>query len=129
MHNQPSFLAGEDLAPSIFIKLESGEDNTIVKCGAGDQATGVTAEHTREAPIPGVTPLAAADGESVQVYGLGEPCEITVGATPVTAGAYLKPDANGLAIPAVATDKYSAQARTGAAAGEKVKAILKSGVL
>lgn len=128
MHNQPSFLAGEDLAPSIFVKMEAGVDNTIVKCGAGDQAIGVTAEHSRTAPIPGATVLAAADGESTQIYGLGEPCEITAGAA-ITAGAYLKPNASGQAIPAVATDKYSAQARTSAASGEKVKAVLKSGVL
>lgn len=125
-HSRPSYLAGADLAPSTFVKHEAGVDNTVIPCVADDVAVGVTHEGTREAPIPGVSPLAAAEGESCQVYGADEPCEIVAGAA-ISAGDRLKPDANAEAIPAIGGDEYSAIARTSAADGEKVKVILTRG--
>lgn len=121
----PSFIARGDIAPSIFVKLD-GSDHGIVAAGADDDAVGVSYPGSREAPLPGVTPLAAIDGESCQVFTEATPCEIVAGAS-ITAGDLLKPNASGHAIPATATDKYSARARANAASGEMVKAIVEHG--
>lgn len=123
-HSRPSYLAGEDLGPSLFVKHEAGVDNTVVLCVADDVAIGVTHEGTREAPIPSVsTPLAAAEGESCQIYGADEPCEIVAGSA-IQAGDRLKPDADSKAVPAADHEPASAVARTDAASGEKVKVMI-----
>lgn len=121
----PSFIARGDIAPSIFVK-QNGTDHGIVAAGAGDEAVGVSHEGTREAPIEGITPLAAKSGESCQVYTEEWPCEVVAAAT-IVAGNKLKPDANGHAIVAVAGDHYSAIARAGAASGEMCKVTVRNG--
>lgn len=127
MTRQASYIAGADLSPSTFVKNKAGEDNAVTPCGAGDVAIGIVHEAAREAPIPNASALAAKAGESCNVYGPGDPCEVIAGAA-VAAGDLLKPDANAQAVPAVATDKYSAVARTSAAVGEKVKCVIVRGV-
>lgn len=117
MSRSASYVAGGTLYPMTFFKLSSGNDHTIVVCGAGDVAIGVVGRGTREAPIPGVTPTAAIAGESVSTHSEPENCVVLAGAA-VTAGAYLKPDANGKAVTCSSGDKYSARARNGAAAAE-----------
>lgn len=115
----PSYIARGDVPPSRFVKL-NGTDHGIVVCGAGDEAIGISHEGTRQAPLEGVTPLAAKDGESCQVYSDTWPCEIWAGAA-ITAGQKLKPNAAGAAVPAVNGDVYSAIARASAASGERCK--------
>ena len=122
----PSFIAGGNIGPSLFVKIEAGESNTVILCGAGDAAIGISQEGTREAPIPGVTPLAAAEGESLLVYQLGEPCEI-VAAAAIAAGDYLKPNASGQAVVAGAGDAYSAVSLVDCASGEKCKVVIREG--
>lgn len=120
----PSFIAKGDIPPSRFVKISA--DHGVVICGAGDEAVGVSHEGTREAPITGITPLAAKEGESCQVYTDTWPCEVVAGGT-ITAGAKLKPDANGAAVAAANGDVYSAIARAGAASGERVKVTVTAG--
>ncbi len=120
----PSFIAKGSVPPSVFVK-QSG-DHGIVICGAGDEAVGVSHEGTREAPVTGVTPMAALTGESCQVYTETWTCEVIAGDT-ITAGQKLKPDANGAAVPAVAGNVYSAIARAGAVAGERCKCTVTTG--
>jgi hypothetical protein len=128
-HSNPSYIAGGNILPSRFVKLEAGENNSVVQCVADDVANaGVSAEGTNTAPIPGASGNAAEAGQSCQVYGLGEPCEVVAGAT-VAAGDPLKPDADGKAIKAVAGDEYSAVARSAAAANEKIKCVVRYGSL
>lgn len=126
----PSFIARGDIPPSVFVK-QNGTDHGIVACVADDEAIGVSHEGTREAPITGITPLAAKDGESCQVYIDTWPCEVIAGDV-IVAGAKLKPDANGHAVPVVAgvnPQIYSAIARAGAAAGERVKCSVQRGIV
>lgn len=132
----PSYIARGDIPSSVFVK-QDGSDHGIVVCGADDEAVGVSHEGTREAPITGITPLAAGDGESCQVYTDTWPCEVIAGDT-IVAGAKLKPDLNGHAVPVVAdvagaagaADKvYSAIARAGAAVGERVKCSVQRGIV
>lgn len=124
--NQRSFVAGADIAPSTFVKITGV--HTVSPSVAGNVVYGVSHEGTREAPIPGVTPMAALTGESVMVYGPGDNCEVLCGAA-VTAGDLLKSDANGKAITASAADKYFAQAiNTTTAANQLLKVTLVRGV-
>jgi hypothetical protein len=91
----PSYVFGEDCATSLIVKQSSAADHTVLKCGFGEKPVGVAHEGSREAPIPGVTPLCAKSGESARVYGPGESCEVEVGSgVVVTAGRYVMADAN-----------------------------------
>lgn len=91
----PSFVAGEDIATSLIVKISTAADHTVLKAVVNDVPFGVTHEGSREAPIPNVTPVAALSGESVRVYGPGETCEIQVGSgVVVTAGFPVMADAN-----------------------------------
>jgi len=130
MSQSPSYVASEDILPSRFVKILYGTDHQIAACDAGDVADGVTHESTMDAALPGVLAAnlpAVKQGTSCRIYGLGESCEIEAGGT-IVAGAYLKPDADGKAVAASATDEYSAKARAGAAAGEKVQVYIERGV-
>ncbi|MCD0459108.1 hypothetical protein [Roseiconus lacunae] len=124
----PSFIAKGDIEPSVFVQPDPTNDHAILQAEAGDECLGVSHEGTREAPVEGVTPLAAKANESCQVYTDGWPCEIIAGATLVN-GDKLKSDANGHAIKAVAGDAFYAVARAGAAAGERVKATVTRGLI
>lgn len=121
----PSFIAKGNISPSRFVK-QSG-DHGVLQCVANEEAIGVSHEGTREAPITGITPLTAIEGEGVMVYTDTVTCEIEAGAN-ITAGQKLKPDANARAVPAVATDVYSAVALAGAASGERCKCMVTRGV-
>lgn len=91
----PSFVFGEDCAPSLIVKRSTAADHTVLKCGFGELPCGVAHEGSREAPIPGISVLAAVLGESARVYGPGETCEVEVGSgVVVTAGYPVMADAN-----------------------------------
>jgi hypothetical protein len=122
----PSFIAKGDIPSSVFVK-QSG-DHGIVVCGAGDEAIGVSHEGTREAPITGITPLAAIAGESCQVYTDTWNCEVKAGGT-IVAGDKLKPNASALAVVAGGGEIFSAIARAGAANGERCKCTVTRGVV
>lgn len=122
----PSFIAGGNIFPSRFVKGEAGESNTILQAGLNDRAIGISHESTIEAPIPSASALAAIEGTTVQIYGLGEVCEILAGGA-ISAFDYLKPDADGKAVLAGPGDSFSAIALVDAANGEKVKVVIREG--
>lgn len=123
----PSFIARGDIPPSRFV-IQNGTDHGVVVATAGAKAVGVSYEGTRDAPIEGVTPLAAKDGEGVNVYTETMPCEIVAGAD-IDAGDELKPGTAGVAVPAAPGDHYSAIARASALNGQRVKATVTKGYL
>lgn len=120
-----SYVASADIRPSRFVKISG--NNTVAECVANDQAIGISDESTELAPIPGAAVLAASSGNACRVYGLGEQCEVIAGGT-VTAGQYLKPDANGLAVACSATNIYSAIARTGGTVNQRLRVEVARGV-
>ena len=124
----PSFIAGGNISPSRFVKGEAGTSNTILQCVAGDRAIGISHESTLEAPIPSASALASSDGLTVQVYGLGEVCEV-LGAATIAAFDFLKPNADGSAVVAGPGDAYSAIALVDAVSGDKVKVVIREGVV
>jgi hypothetical protein len=121
-----SYVARGDIAPSVFVKQLAGTDHSVVQAAAGNEVIGISHEGTRDAPVDGVTPLAAKTGESVRIYVEGEPCEI-VAAAAIQAGDHLKPDANGKAVVAAAGELYGAVAAAGAAIGERAKVTVRRG--
>ena len=128
MNSSPSYNAGGDISPSRFVKLSTTADNTVIQAVADDEAIGVSHQGSLDAPIPGVTPLAARENQPCQVFGADEPCEIEAGGA-IASGDKLKPDADGKAVVAGAGDAYSAIARSAAAAGESVAATVTRGII
>jgi hypothetical protein len=126
-----TFVASANVAPSRFVR-GSGE-NKMATAGAGVVAYGVSHEGTVDPPIPGMTDrFAARTGMEMLVYGPNDTCEVEAGAAiDASAGpVYLKPDANGRAVPATTTQHYSAEAHTSATAlGQKVKITVVRGVM
>jgi hypothetical protein len=95
MTQSPSFVYGENIAPSLIVKRSTAADHTVLKAGFGELPCGVSHEGSREAPLPSITPMAANSGESARVYGPGETCEVDVATgVVVTAGYPVMADAN-----------------------------------
>lgn len=89
------FEAATQIMPSRFVKLSVTHDSKIDQAGAGDFPIGVSAEWAKDAPIPSeTTGDAAASGESIAVYGVGDICKLELGGT-VQVGSAVKSDANG----------------------------------
>lgn len=126
--NNPSYVMGEDVGPSLFVKQDPANDFQALKATLGAEPLGVTHEGTRDAPIPGAAALAAVAGESVRVYGLGEVCEVLVGSLAIVAGDHVAPDANSKAQPSVHGFPYGGKALNASAASGKVRVAIERGV-
>jgi len=119
--NNPTYVAGEDLAPMRFVKRSTTENNAVLYADDGTvPIVGVTHNGTREAPIPSVSDsLVAADGEPVRVHGLGDRCEVEAGGT-ITDGAELTATTDGTAVVASAGDYIAGIAERGCSSGDNV---------
>lgn len=124
----PAFIAGGDIKPARFVRI-TGEF-TISQCSASTQSIiGVSQEGTFSPPnlatLLGGTEsgLAASEGQSLKVFGLGDVCMIFAGSGGVTAGTKVKSDADGKAINigvSAGTYHVGGTALNTVAAGEKV---------
>lgn len=103
----PSFTASGTIARQKFVKISGSFQ--VAQCVAGEVAIGVSALGTRDTPIPGGSTNAALAGDPVKVFGQTECVPMSAGAA-ITAGQFVKPDANGDPVPCSAADKYSGQA-------------------
>lgn len=128
MTQNPSYRFGEDIGPSLFVKASTAAPHTVLKAALGEKAIGVTHEGTREAPIPGITPLCAKSGESARVYGEDETCDVIAGAVAITDGSFVRPDADSKAIPAVHGFWYAGRVQKGVAAGERASIQVQTGI-
>lgn len=108
----PSFKASAAIAKMRFVKISG--DFTVAQCGAGEVAFGVSSEGTAVAPLPNASTNAAEIDGLVRIYGPGETALIEVAAA-VTAGQFVKPDANAKAVVAASTNQYSGQVLQGQA--------------
>ena len=121
---EKGFEAATTVRPSRFVKMSVTHDSKVDEANAADVALlGISAEWNQDAPIPSeTTGDAAASGEHVRVYGMGDICLIDLGSGGCTVGQYLKPDADGKGIVAtVATDFIGALALEGGAENDKVR--------
>lgn len=91
-----NFVAGGDINPSRFVKMNSADDNQVLECDANERAIGVSQEGTKAAPVSGASTLAAADGDPIHVYTPGEhrTCLLQYGGS-ITRGGRIKSDADG----------------------------------
>ena len=128
MTQNPSYVADGDIGSSRFVVQQTTKDHRILVAGAAAKTVGVSHEGSREAPIPGITPLAAKAGESCRVYGEDETCDV-VAAAAITPGDYLASDAAGAAVVATTGQFYGARALAAAASGELARVQVVSGQL
>jgi len=109
------YLAGGTIRPSRFVKIGT-TDFSCLEADANEITIGISQEGGREAPIPSVTTVNAAEsGDSVQVYQESEECLLELGGT-VAVGGRIKSDADGKGV-AVATTGTTVQ-ESGAFAAE-----------
>lgn len=124
--NSPNFVAGGDIRPSRFVKLNTSANHEVLEADANDPTIGISSEAGREAPIPAVaTILAGKDGDkSMKVYGLADFCLLEAGDTIPGAGVELKSDADGKGIPIATTgttiQQVGAISLAGGASGELI---------
>ena len=119
-----NYMSGGTIRPSRFVNTLTTEDNTVEEADANEAIIGIAQEGAREPPLPGVTLVAASDGDNVQVYQDGDECLLELGGT-VAAGDYLKSDTGGKGV-AIATTGATAQeigarALGSGASGEKIR--------
>jgi hypothetical protein len=119
----PSYVSGGNISPSRFVKFDLGTDFSMIQATANATIWGISMEGSREAPIPSVsTVYAAQDGETLQIYGETETCLLELGGT-VAAGDKLKSDGDGKGVVITAgttTQQVGAVALQSGASGEKI---------
>ena len=122
-----SYFANGDIYPCRFVKLDPA-DGKVVQCLAGDLPIGISQEGTRRSPYLETLGRAAAVGEQLAVYTLGERALLQVNAA-VTPETRLKADANGMGIPVASPsiDAYGGIALFNGAAGKLIETLVDPG--
>ena len=122
-----SYFANGDIFPSRFVKLDPA-DGKVVQCLAGDLPFGISQEGTRRSPYVDSSGKAAAAGEPLAVYTLGERALLQVNG-PVTPELRLKADANGMgiAVASPSVDAYGGIALFNGAAGKLIEVLVDPG--
>jgi hypothetical protein len=110
------------------VTLSAAANFTAKQSVVGEKPLGVSQEWSRLTPLPGAATYAAADGNEVSVYSLGQVCYLTCGTASITRGAQLKPDALGKAQVAVSTNAYGALALESGVAGSLIRVVIREGV-
>lgn len=121
MNGSFSKVAGGNIAPSRFVVL--GSAGTVTQAGAGTNVWGIAQPSTRNISLAGLDDgYAAVSGDVVNVYGPGDDeCLLEVAGT-VTAGQYLKSDADGKGVAATSDkDKVGAVALEGGTSGKLIR--------
>ena len=129
MSNAPAFslFATGTIEPSRFVTLSAAADFTAEQSAAGEKPLGVSQEWSRLTPLTGAATYAAANGQEVSVYSLGQVCYLAAG-TGIARGDLLKPDADGKALKAGTSDKYGAIALESGVSGQLIRVQVREGV-
>src|SRR5215471_8471641 len=114
-----SFVASGDIFPCRFVKMDTA-DGKVLQCVAGDVPIGISQEGTRRSPYVDSSGKAAAAGEPLAVYTLGERALLECAAT-MLPGVRVKPDASGKGIAAAGVDAYGGFLQWNAASGKLVE--------
>lgn len=109
-----SMKAAGNISPSVFVTLS--DEFTVSQSGTGDAPFGVSALTTNS--FNGT--YAATDGQPIAVFGAAQECWLTLGGS-VSAGALLKPDANGCGVTASTNDKVGAEALQAGSSGNQIR--------
>lgn len=115
-----SLLAKGNIPFASFVKVDTGNDNAALVATANSVNVGISQEGTHDAPgLTGSTVYAAATGQNLTIYSLGDVCRLLAGSGGWTRGQLLKSDANGAGVPATSVgDNVSAVAIESASTGE-----------
>lgn len=122
-NNAISLKANGNIATSVFVTLDTAGDEQCVQSTTGDLPFGISQEGMKAAPgLAGSdNTIAAAAGDLLRVYTIGDDCLLSVGGT-VTRGDFLKPTGGGLGITAtVGSDNVGAQALQSGTSGQKIR--------
>jgi hypothetical protein len=121
-NNSQPMVAGGQIAPCTFVKVDTTADNQCLQAGANDRIIGVAQEGQRYTPgLPGGQQMVAATtGENLGVFGLGNGCMLFAGSGGFTRGDWLESDANGFGVTSSTSGHYiGAIALESAASGVK----------
>lgn len=105
---QPSWVAGGDISPSVFVVIDPSADETVIEGGAspGQPTIGIMQQGMRDTPgLTGSnTDIAASSGDqNFHVFAIGDICPLVAGGT-FNAGAELMVTTGGRGI--LATSGY-----------------------
>lgn len=116
----PNLTAQGNINPSVFVKLDTSNNLSVLQAGAGDATFGVMWEGTLNAPGTSADAgYAATSGDGASIYGPGSVCLLAVGSGGWTAGDLLKSDASGNGITTTTSgDKIGAVALETGSYGE-----------
>lgn len=101
-YGQPEqWVAGGTIGPSRFVKISTAADHTLLQSGAADPSYGISQVGMLNTPglLGSDLTIAANATDQIQVYPFGCIAPILCAGT-VTAGAFVKSDANGEAVAA-----------------------------
>jgi hypothetical protein len=100
----PLLEAGGDIGVSVFVKLSTSAGHTALAAGANEQVIGISQVGPKEPPgLSGASALAAAAGDQLQIFGLGDICLLKAGSGGWTAGDNLKAGTAGVGVVAAST--------------------------
>lgn len=93
-----SGVAGGNIAPARFVKRTSSSGEAVLtQCGANEAVYGISQQSTRRMALSGWDDgYAAVAGDNISLIGPGDDeAALEIGSGGVTAGAYIKSDADG----------------------------------
>lgn len=101
----------------------STSDYMVTECnGANDKMAGISCESGREAPLPAVSTMYAAQQyDSLKVYTVGDRDVLLELGGDVVPGAYLASDNQGRGVTASTDETYGARALEAGASGERIR--------
>ena len=116
---QANFVAGSaaPIYPSTFVQFDSANSKAVNPATSTNQfLVGISQEFCAQAPIPGQTlTAAAATGDPIMVYQLGDTCLLFSTTAGWSNGAYLTSSAAGYGVTATSSQLFGAKAITAAA--------------
>ena len=125
---QPKVKATGNISPSVFVVIDPTADNCVLQASANTSVIlGISQEGMKNAP--GLTgsnnTIAAASGDPIQVFGIGDNCLLVAGTGGYTRGDLLMAEANtGKGITRTSGKPYGAIALQSAAAGAKGRVVV-----
>lgn len=121
-NNEISYIAAGTIAPCRFVTPDTTDPQAVTQSGTGEKPCGISQEGQKGAPgISGSdAAVAAASGDQLHVYGMGNDCLLEYGGT-VAKGDYLKPSSVGKGVAASTGEFYGARAIQAGTTGTKGK--------
>lgn len=98
-----SLIAGGNVYPCRFIKMDSSNHQAIQAAAATDVPIGISMEAQKDAPIPSAADYVATSGESLPHYEDGDICRLQIGSGGCTPNMLLVSDSDGKGVAAASS--------------------------